>query len=872
MLSFDMKNKLNTLRDILVGKVPDPKSQVEQITIAMVFKFMDDMDKEFLEDEFFGGERKFFVDTDKVKYSKYSWSNIMNPQVSGQDKSDLYREGVEAMQRNPNLPDFFKDVFRNAYIPFRDSETINLFLKEINEFTYNSQNSEDLGEAFEMLLSIMSSQGDAGQFRTPRHIIDMIVDIVQPNKNDRILDPACGTAGFLISAYKYILSHNINEDGRIALTPDDKARMMKNFEGYDISQDMVRLSRVNMYLHHFSKPKIYEYDTLTSQDRWDDQFDVIFANPPFMTPKGGINPHNRFRVQANRSEILFVDYIVEHLAPNGKAGIIVPEGIVFQSSNAYKNLRKYLVDEGLLYAVISMPTGVFNPYSGVKTSVLLIDKDLAKKKDEILFIKMESDGFDLGAQRRPIKENDIPRIIDTIKAFQNDKDINSNSLVILASKAKITEKDYILVGERYKENTDLTHSEYPIVELGEICELSAGNSAPQDKVLFENGTYPFFRTSDVGRVHISDNLTLTEDYLNENGILGLKLFPKGTILFPKSGASTFLNHRAIMGVDGYVSSHLATIVCKENIVNHKYLFRILIDIDSKDLTVDQAYPSLNIKQISQIKIPLPPLFVQGQIISEIESYQKIIDAAKQIINNYKPRIKASPNWIITRLGEICELQAGGTPLKSNQEFWSSNDYAWYTSGELNETYTTNPLNSISEKGLRGSSARLFPKGSLLVGMYDTAAFKMSILDREATFNQAICGIKPNEKINMLYLMLYFSSQKEKYLNMRVGARQRNLTKQFISDLEIALPPIEIQQQIVDQINEEIEIIERNKRLIEIFEQKIKNKINEVWDYKQKTDKVIPLSPVVQGLQFAARNCSDKFVEAVVDKKDGGSDE
>ncbi len=188
MLSFDMKNKLNTLRDILVGKVPDPKSQVEQITIAMIFKFMDDMDKEFLEDEFFGGERKFFVDTEKVKYSKYAWSNLMNPQISGQDRADLYREGIEAMQRNPNLPDFFRDVFRNAYIPFRDAETINLFLKEINDFTYNSQTSEDLGEAFEMLLSIMGSQGDAGQFRTPRHIIDMIVEIVQPAKNDRILE------------------------------------------------------------------------------------------------------------------------------------------------------------------------------------------------------------------------------------------------------------------------------------------------------------------------------------------------------------------------------------------------------------------------------------------------------------------------------------------------------------------------------------------------------------------------------------------------------------------------------------------------------------------------------------------------------------
>ena len=177
---------------------------------------------------------------------------------------------------------------------------------------------------------------------------------------------------------------------------------------------MVRLARVNMYLHHFTKPQISEYDTLSSDEKWDDNYDVILANPPFMTPKGGIIPHNRYRVKAKRAEVLFVDYIAEHLNPAGKAAIIVPEGIVFQSATAYKELRKYLVDDGLLYAVISLPAGVFNPYSGVKTSILLIDKPLARMRDDILFVKINHDGFDLGAQRREIKQNDIPDIINAI--------------------------------------------------------------------------------------------------------------------------------------------------------------------------------------------------------------------------------------------------------------------------------------------------------------------------------------------------------------------------------------------------------------------------------------------------------------------------
>ena len=235
-------------------------------------------------------------------------------------------------------------------------ETLKAFLKIIDEFSYD--HSERLGDAFEYLLSVLGSQGDAGQFRTPRHIIDFMVAILDPKKNETVLDPACGTAGFLISAYKHILKANTDAKGNSTLTPDEKGRLAQNFKGYDISPDMVRLSLVNLYLHGFTDPHIYEYDTLTSEDRWNEYADVILANPPFMSPKGGIKPHNRFSVQAKRSEVLFVDYMAEHLTPDGRAGIIVPEGIIFQSQTAYKALRKMLVENSLV-AVVSLPAGVF---------------------------------------------------------------------------------------------------------------------------------------------------------------------------------------------------------------------------------------------------------------------------------------------------------------------------------------------------------------------------------------------------------------------------------------------------------------------------------------------------------------------------------
>ena len=462
MLDTDTKRRIDTARDILVGKVPDPKSQVEQITIALIYKFMDDMDAE---SEEFGGVRKFFAG----EFARYGWAKLMHSGLGGFETLNLYAEAIAKMPENPGIPLLFRNIFKNAYLPYRDPETLKMFLKVIDEFSYD--HSERLGDAFEYLLSVLGSQGDAGQFRTPRHIIDFMVEVVDPKKNETCLDPACGTAGFLISSYKHILRANTDAKGNSTLTPDEKGRLAQNFRGYDISPDMVRLSLVNMYLHGFTDPHIYEYDTLTSQDRWNEYADVILANPPFMSPKGGIKPHNRFSVQSKRSEVLFVDYMAEHLTPGGRAGIIVPEGIIFQSQTAYRDLRKMLVDTALV-AVVSLPAGVFQPYSGVKTSILILDKSLAKKADAIAFFKVENDGFGLGAQRREIDKNDLPETARLLREWMDhgihgthgktEKDmpgspsVSSVSSVVgnclIVPKEKIAANgDYNLSGERYRE-------------------------------------------------------------------------------------------------------------------------------------------------------------------------------------------------------------------------------------------------------------------------------------------------------------------------------------------------------------------------------------------------------------------------------------
>jgi len=611
MLDSETRRRIDTARDILVGKVPDPKSQVEQITIALIYKFMDDMDAQAEE---LGGRRKFFAG----EFARYGWAKLMRSGLGGHETLNLYAEGIARMPENPGIPLLFRNIFKNAYLPYRDPETLRSFLKVIDEFAYD--HSERLGDAFEYLLSVLGSQGDAGQFRTPRHIIDFMVAIVDPKKDETILDPACGTAGFLISSYKHIKKNNTDEKGGSTLTPDDRSRLARNFSGYDISPDMVRLSLVNMYLHGLADPHIFEYDTLTSLDRWNEFADVILANPPFMSPKGGIKPHNRFSVQSKRSEVLFVDYMAEHLTPSGRAGIIVPEGIIFQSQNAYKQLRKMLVENSLV-AVISMPAGVFQPYSGVKTSILVLDKALAKKSKTIAFFKVENDGFGLGAQRRAIDKNDLPEVLKGISEYLKMdgqeksaflEDLIKKGFCQIVLKDKITANgEFNLSGERYRKGT-ATLCEYPHVRLQEVCQINPDTANPAE-------LYPesYFNYIDISCVENESG-----KFLGPNKTATIKA-PSRARRFVQSGDVLMSTVRPNLKAFALLtevpdraiaSTGFAVLRARPELLLPGFLINVLRDDKSVDQMIRMAgkgaYPSINQSDVETVQIPLPPLEVQ----------------------------------------------------------------------------------------------------------------------------------------------------------------------------------------------------------------------------------------------------------------------
>ena len=843
MLDTDTKRRINTCRDILVGKVPDPKSQVEQITIALIYKFMDDMD---LEAEEMGFERKFFVN----EYERYSWSKLLAPGVSGQEMLNLYSEALLKMVENEGLPELFRNIFRNAYLPYRDPETLRSFLREINGFTYD--HSERLGNAFEYLLSVLGSQGDAGQFRTPRHIIDFMVEIIDPKKDEVILDPACGTAGFLISSYKHILKANSTvqdgADGNGAevdaaeatldsplrysgdlLNTDDRERLAKNIKGYDISPDMVRLSLVNLYLHGFVDPKVEEYDTLTSEDKWGETADVILANPPFMSPKGGIKPHTKFSIASKRSEVLFVDYIAEHLTPKGRAAIVVPEGIIFQSQSAYVELRKALVEKHLA-AVISLPAGVFNPYSGVKTSILVLDSAVAKKSDSVAFFKVENDGFGLGAQRKAVKGNQLPTVkselVNWLAQASADNPIQlDTTLGFSVDRQRIAESgDYLLTVDRYREK-QARLSAFPIRTLGEVAEIIAGQSPPGDSLNENHDGVPFHQgKSDFGLEWIDPPRKWTTDpqrFAKPNDILMSVRAPVGPV--------------NLTAYEMAIGRGLAAIRPNPDLLDEKYLFRVLRTLENEIIGQSgAAFASINRSDIAAIKIPCPPLDVQQEVVAEIDGYQHVIDGARSVLEHYRTHIPINPEWQSTKLGDLCDFKNGLNFTKDEEgqptRIVGVGDF------QNNITVPANKLSSVSIQGGVGADYMLREGDILFVrsnGNPELVGRSMLVSADigDATFSGFTIRARfNNPNCNPRFFAHFFKSGQfaDRMKTVGQGANIRNLSQGILADLVVPLPSIEEQEAIIADIEGEQALIDANRELIARFETKIAAAIDRVW--------------------------------------------
>jgi type I restriction enzyme M protein len=419
------------------------------------------------------------------------------------------------------------------------------------------------------------------------------------------------------------------------LTPDEKLKLMNNLTGYDISPDMVKLALVNMYLHGFPEPKIHEYDTLSSEKRWDETFDVILANPPFMTPKGGINPHQRFSIQSSKAEILFVDYIIDHLNINGRAGIIVPEGIIFDTKA--KSLRKKLIENDHLWAVLSLPQGVFNPYTDAKTNILFIDKQISKKHNDILFGEVLFDGFDLGLQRKAISKNDFPEFEKILKNRISGKNIYHPRIKLIKKKDISDNTNYDFFFGRYANSQNCRNYQNSI-SLRDILQRNKTQVEIDDSKKYKRVTIKMHGKGICLRDEISGSKIGTKKQFT---------IKKGQLLLSKIDARN--------GAFGIVPDELNGAIITGNFwaydikndksIDENYLnyllfsdeFKKICNLSSAGVT-NRRYLDENI--FLDQKIPLPSFEKQKEIVREIQNKKAEISDYTNKIENLKQDIES----------------------------------------------------------------------------------------------------------------------------------------------------------------------------------------------------------------------------------------
>ena len=452
------------------GGVNNPMDSIEQCSYLLFLRLLTE------KDETLASLDKKYTRIFSGKWSRFAWGNFVT--LAGDELFNAIRDAIESLHELPGLTDTGKLLFSRATLKIYDRPTLRAVVQGIQELDLAAHNDHDFkGDMYEYLLSKLSASGTNGQFRTPRHIIDLIVELVDPKPSQRICDPACGTAGFLISAFTHILRQNTKPadlkrglaDGSMLKPAQWKFLEEQAFTGFDNDANMVKIAILNLYLHQLERAKIDHFNPLTTGFGGvypGQRYDVILANPPFAgkVQDESILADLNYKLNTRATELLFLKWFIDHLTPNGRAGVIVPNGVLFGSTNAAASLREMLLTECDLQAVISLPSGVFKPYSGVGTAALIFQKGTPTKS--VWFYDLTADGFSLDDNRTPIEANDIPDVL--IKWQTREECANSYRVPI----EKVKENDWSLAAGRYKPvTTKIVNHDAPADILSDILKV-----------------------------------------------------------------------------------------------------------------------------------------------------------------------------------------------------------------------------------------------------------------------------------------------------------------------------------------------------------------------------------------------------------------
>lgn len=471
MITGELKNKIDGLWDVFAsGGLVNPLEVIEQITYLMFIHDLDDLDNKRAKESAMLGLPFESIYAEEVQIGdrvidgmQLKWSVFRD--FPADRMYSIMQEWVFPFiktlhnDKNSAYSKYMDDAIFKIPTPLMLSKVVDT-LDNIYELMNEIQSSDVRGDVYEYLLSKIAQSGRNGQFRTPRHIIRMMVELMNPTADETICDPACGTSGLLVAAGEYLKETRKEE---IFYDKQKKEHYMSHmFYGYDMDRTMLRIGAMNMMTHGIDNPFIEYRDSLSDQNTDKDKYTLVLANPPF---KGSLDAEivsgDLLKVcKTKKTELLFLTLFLRILKIGGRCACIVPDGVLFGSSTAHKAIRKEIVENNRLEAVISMPSGVFKPYAGVSTAILIFTKTEHGGTDEVWFYDMTADGFSLDDKRTQVKENDIPDIIERFTHIENEKDRKRTEKSFLVPKQEIVDKEYDLSINKYKE-TEYVAAEYP---------------------------------------------------------------------------------------------------------------------------------------------------------------------------------------------------------------------------------------------------------------------------------------------------------------------------------------------------------------------------------------------------------------------------
>jgi type I restriction-modification system DNA methylase subunit/restriction endonuclease S subunit len=767
----------------------------------------------------------------------------------------IFSELAEVKDHDGRDLSLFRRLFKNHIWRIRYSPTIKELIKRLKDLELE-QNFDVMGRAYEFVVQKLGEQKQYGQYFTPRHIIHFMVEIADPEIGEKIYDPAAGTGGFILRAFEVVkgkIDRLVKAGMRVNETTaayngvqfDEAEMLYRKLKGESLyavekAPDVYKLALMNMILHNDGKSNLYEADSLDNRAQVEhkEKYDVVLTNPPY-----GPLAQSRvgtFEFHAKRYEALFIQHIMAALKPSepgkkrSRAVVIILDKILFDNSSVFKNIRMKLLREFDLKAVFSMPAGIFQPYSGVKATVLYFEKPTKEEWKEtknqnayttkrVLFVDVKDDGFSLTTQRRPINgafQGDDPNIyeppcgnlpkavevfrkwIDWIKApTEALPDFIDNDFCWTATIEEIKAKDYNLNPGLYKQAMALK-TKWELVDFNELIEQVSYTKKIDKKDYLKSGKYPIIDQSET---------FISGFWDNDEDVFKIK---KPVVLFgDHTRIFKYVDFDFVLGADGI------KILQPIESVDSKFFYYIVSNIDLPNLGYSRHF-----KELKRKKIPLPPLPVQQELVARLDKQQAIIEQCnameKAILEAGIDDSIFEGDWEWVELESLCnDILSGGTPSTKVEAYWKGS-IPWITSADIQGIYEINVRKFITEEAVENSTTKIIPANNIIVATR-VGLGKLCLNKFDVCISQDCQGLIIKENVIPEFMLFALYNRVQSFKQESQGSTVQGVTKDHLKAIKIPLPPIEKQQEIVDFLNVQFETLTNIRRLKENAKQTIK---------------------------------------------------